>query len=67
MALQSQKGRNKKYCERYTSENREAKNKARKQARHTAKHPADTGQKGVPNYTRKSPLDVYEKLFSRKA
>jgi len=34
-------GRNKKWCERYLTEDRKAKNKAKRKARHNKKHPND--------------------------
>jgi len=59
-------GRNKVCCARYTAEGRQEKNKQKKLTRHLAAHPSDTGQKTVPNYTRKKPLDAFERLLLRK-
>ena len=57
--------RNKEWCQKYEQSGRRETNKAINIARHRAEHPADTAQKRPPNYTRKKPLDVYEKLFSK--
>ncbi len=59
-------GRNKQDCEAYKKSGRQEYNALVKQARHLKAHPGDNQQRsGAANYKRKSPLDVYEKLFSK--
>ncbi len=60
-------GRNKKDCERYKLAGRQEYNALVKQARHLKRQPGDKIQStAAANYTRKSPLDAFEKLFSKK-
>jgi hypothetical protein len=53
-------GRNKKWCEKYEKSGTPLLNKEIKQAKHRHDHPADTGQNGIPNYTRKKPYGWFE-------
>ena len=60
--------RNDAFCKKYKLECREAKNKDHKLTRHLLAHPndkqAETGQP-PKSYTRKKPLDAFERLFLR--
>lgn len=60
-------GRNDEYCKAYKAAGRREINKQIKLARHRKAHPNDVGNSPAANYTRKKPLDVYEKIFNRNA
>lgn len=61
-------GRNKKDCEQYKLHGRQEYNALVKQARHQKAHPRDIMQSSAEvNYTRKTPPDAFEKIFSNKA
>lgn len=58
-------GRNKADCETYKKTGRQDFNKELKLVRHRKEHPTDVKSSSPVNYTRKKPLDVYEKIFSK--
>ena len=58
--------RNREFCKEYKAEGRQEYNKEIKLARHKKAHPRDVKQSSAVNYTRKAPLNVFEKLFSKK-
>ena len=59
-------GRNKKDCERYKLAGRQEYNALVKQSRHLKRQPGDKVQSTAADYTRKKPLDAFEKIFSKK-